>query len=116
MLVLPDFANGMSAVEETFDVQLLPGVRFPDVVGFQNEDIRNMFVIPPTAASSTAARTPLPSWPPVCRRVVPPEIAKQLGRHPHTVRAIVNGFAARDTEAFYPDAPAPFWTTTARRP
>jgi len=50
MLVLPDFANGMSAVEETFDVQLLPGVRFPDVVGFQNEDIRNMFVIPPTAA------------------------------------------------------------------
>src|SRR5262249_51177032 len=37
----------------------------------------------------------------------PPEIAEHLGRHPHTVRAALKGFAARGTEAFYPDAPGP---------
>jgi uncharacterized protein (TIGR03032 family) len=38
-----------SAVEEIFDVQLLPGVRFPEVVGFQQETIRNTFVVPSAA-------------------------------------------------------------------
>lgn len=37
----------------------------------------------------------------------PPRIAKHLGRHPHTVRAALKGFAARGTAAFYPDAPGP---------
>jgi len=37
----------------------------------------------------------------------PPTIAKHLGRHPHTVRAALKGFAARGTAAFYPDAPGP---------
>ena len=37
----------------------------------------------------------------------PPKIAEHLGRHPHTVRAAIKGFAARGTEAFYPDAPGP---------
>ncbi|MCI0456384.1 MAG: TIGR03032 family protein, partial [Gemmataceae bacterium] len=37
-----------SAVEEIFDVQLLPGVRFPEVVGFQKEAIQHTFVIPPS--------------------------------------------------------------------
>src|SRR3954454_8728821 len=37
----------------------------------------------------------------------PPQIAQHLGRHPHTVRAAIKGFAARGTEAFYPDAPGP---------
>src|SRR5262245_25560699 len=37
----------------------------------------------------------------------PPRIAEHLGRHPHTVRAALKGFAARGTEAFYPDAPGP---------
>ena len=37
----------------------------------------------------------------------PPKIAEYLGRHPHTVRAALKGFAARGTEAFYPDAPGP---------
>lgn len=37
----------------------------------------------------------------------PPTIAKHLGRHPHTVRAALKGFAARGTGAFYPDAPGP---------
>jgi uncharacterized protein (TIGR03032 family) len=36
-----------SAVEELFDVQLLPGMRFPEVVGFQQETIRHTFVVPP---------------------------------------------------------------------
>ena len=37
----------------------------------------------------------------------PPDIASHLGRHPHTVRAALKGFAARGTAAFYPDAPGP---------
>lgn len=37
----------------------------------------------------------------------PPRIAGHLGRHPHTVRAALKGFAARGTAAFYPDAPGP---------
>lgn len=37
----------------------------------------------------------------------PPRIAGHLGRHPHTVRAALKGYAARGTAAFYPDAPGP---------
>ena len=36
-----------------------------------------------------------------------PRIADHLGRHPHTVRAALKGFAARGTKAFYPDASGP---------
>src|SRR5262249_30331839 len=32
---------------EIFDLQLLPGLRFPDVIGFQQETIHHTFVIPP---------------------------------------------------------------------
>jgi uncharacterized protein (TIGR03032 family) len=39
-----------SAVEEIFDVQLLPGVRFPEVVGFQKEDVLHTFVVPPAGS------------------------------------------------------------------
>jgi uncharacterized protein (TIGR03032 family) len=35
-----------TAVEEIFDVQLLPGLRFPEVIGFQQETIRHTFVVP----------------------------------------------------------------------
>jgi uncharacterized protein (TIGR03032 family) len=35
-----------SAVEEIFDVQLLPGLRFPEVIGFQQETIQHTFVVP----------------------------------------------------------------------
>jgi hypothetical protein len=41
-----------TAVEEIFDVQLLPGLRFPEVVGFQKESFHHTFIIPgevPTA-------------------------------------------------------------------
>ena len=37
----------------------------------------------------------------------PPKIAGHLGRHPHTVRSALKGFAARGTKALYPDAPGP---------
>ena len=35
-----------TAVEEIFDVQLLPGLRFPEVVGFQKETIQHTFIVP----------------------------------------------------------------------
>jgi uncharacterized protein (TIGR03032 family) len=41
-----------TAVEEIFDVQLLPGVRFPEVVGFQRETIQHTFVVPPSPGAA----------------------------------------------------------------
>jgi hypothetical protein len=35
-----------TAVEEIFDVHLLGGVRFPEVMGFQKDAIHHTFVIP----------------------------------------------------------------------
>jgi hypothetical protein len=35
-----------TAVEEIFDVHLLPGLRFPEVIGFQQETIQHTFVVP----------------------------------------------------------------------
>jgi putative transposase len=37
----------------------------------------------------------------------PPKIAAHLGRHPHTVRAALKGFAARGTASFRPAPPGP---------
>jgi uncharacterized protein (TIGR03032 family) len=36
-----------SAIEEIFDVQLLAGFRFPEVIGFQKDSVDHMFVVPP---------------------------------------------------------------------
>lgn len=36
-----------TAIEEIFDVQMLAGLRFPEVVGFQKESIDHTFVVPP---------------------------------------------------------------------
>jgi uncharacterized protein (TIGR03032 family) len=36
-----------TAVEEIFDVQLLPGLRFPEVIGFQKDAVHHTFIIPP---------------------------------------------------------------------
>jgi len=36
-----------TAVEEIFNVQVLPGLRFPVVIGFQQETIQLTFVVPP---------------------------------------------------------------------
>ena len=41
-----------TAVEEIFDVQVLPGVRFPEVVGFQKDDVHHTFVVPTAAPPS----------------------------------------------------------------
>jgi hypothetical protein len=38
-----------TAVEEIFDVQLLIGIRFPEVIGFQKDEVHNTFVVPSTA-------------------------------------------------------------------
>jgi hypothetical protein len=35
-----------TAVEEMFDVQLMPGLRSPEVIGFQHETIQHTFVVP----------------------------------------------------------------------
>ena len=40
-----------TAVEEIFDVQLLPGLRFPEVIGFQQETIQHTFVVPRESAA-----------------------------------------------------------------
>jgi uncharacterized protein (TIGR03032 family) len=40
------FLEFQSAVEEIFDVQLLPGLRFPEVIGFQKEEIHHTFIVP----------------------------------------------------------------------
>ncbi|HEV2294746.1 MAG TPA: TIGR03032 family protein [Tepidisphaeraceae bacterium] len=36
-----------TAVEEVFDVQVIAGGRFPEVLGFQKDTIQNTFVVPP---------------------------------------------------------------------
>jgi uncharacterized protein (TIGR03032 family) len=36
-----------SAVEEVFDVQVLAGQRFPEVLGFQKDSVQHTFVVPP---------------------------------------------------------------------
>lgn len=36
-----------TAVEEIFDVQVLPGLRFPEVIGFQADAVLHTFVVPP---------------------------------------------------------------------
>jgi uncharacterized protein (TIGR03032 family) len=41
------FLEFQTAVEEIFDVQLLPGLRFPEVLGFQKEAVQHTFVVPP---------------------------------------------------------------------
>jgi uncharacterized protein (TIGR03032 family) len=40
------FLEFQTAVEEIFDVQFLPGLRFPEVVGFQKEAVQHTFVVP----------------------------------------------------------------------
>ena len=40
------FLEFQTAVEEIFDVQLLAGLRFPEVVGFQKETLHHTFIVP----------------------------------------------------------------------
>ena len=41
-----------TAVEEIFDVQLLVGLRFPEVIGFQQETLSHTFIVPAGEGSS----------------------------------------------------------------
>src|SRR5262245_26293940 len=41
------YVEFQTAVEEIFDVQLLPSLRFPEIIGFQHEAIHHTFVVPP---------------------------------------------------------------------
>jgi uncharacterized protein (TIGR03032 family) len=41
------FLEFQTAVEEIYDVQLLPGLRFPEVIGFQKETVQHTFIVPP---------------------------------------------------------------------
>lgn len=41
-----------TAVEEIFDVQLLPGLRFPEIIGFQQETLHHTFIVPKEAGPS----------------------------------------------------------------
>jgi uncharacterized protein (TIGR03032 family) len=40
------FLGSQTAIEEIFDLQLLSGTRFPEVIGFQKESLQHTFVIP----------------------------------------------------------------------
>ncbi len=40
------FLEFQTAVEEIFDIQLLPGLRFPEIVGFQKDTVQHTFIIP----------------------------------------------------------------------
>jgi uncharacterized protein (TIGR03032 family) len=46
------FLEFQTAVEEVFDVQVLPGLRFPEVVGFQKETVQHTFIVPPNLPSA----------------------------------------------------------------
>jgi uncharacterized protein (TIGR03032 family) len=46
------FLEFQTAVEEIFDVQLLPGLRFPEIMGFQKETLHHTFIIPPENPSA----------------------------------------------------------------
>jgi uncharacterized protein (TIGR03032 family) len=48
-----------TAVEEVFDVQVLAGSRFPEVLGFQKETLQNTFVVPPVTHPIGFAAQPL---------------------------------------------------------
>lgn len=41
------FLDFQTAIEEIFDVQLLSGIRFPEVMGFQKASLQHTFVLPP---------------------------------------------------------------------
>lgn len=45
--VLLGLLEFQTAVEEIFDVQLLAGIRFPEVIGFQRDAVDHTFAIPP---------------------------------------------------------------------
>jgi len=53
-----------TAVEEIFDVQLLVGARFPEVIGFQQETLSHTFVVPDAGSPAPGGSESLPDSPP----------------------------------------------------
>jgi len=51
------FLEFRTAVEEIFDVQLLPKLRFPEVIGFQQETIQHTFIVPTTTSRAATSVT-----------------------------------------------------------
>lgn len=51
------FLEFEAGVEEIFDVQVLPGIRFPAVIGFQKETIHGAFVIPRDGTEAASLRS-----------------------------------------------------------
>jgi uncharacterized protein (TIGR03032 family) len=51
-------AEFLTAVEEVFDVQVLQGPRFPEVLGFQQETVRHTFVVPADGAAPESSGVP----------------------------------------------------------
>jgi len=49
------FLEFQTAVEEIFDVQVLPGLCFPEVIGFQKETIHHTFIVPDFETSATGS-------------------------------------------------------------
>jgi uncharacterized protein (TIGR03032 family) len=43
---IAQFMQFLSGVEEIFAVEVLPGLRFPDILGFQQETIHGTFIVP----------------------------------------------------------------------
>jgi uncharacterized protein (TIGR03032 family) len=49
-----------TAVEEIFAVEVLPGLRFPEVMGFQKETIHHTFIVPTPDKSVALQHSALP--------------------------------------------------------
>jgi hypothetical protein len=49
------FLEFQTAVEEIFDVQLLPGLYFPEVLGFHKNEIHHTFIVPPASWAASSA-------------------------------------------------------------
>jgi uncharacterized protein (TIGR03032 family) len=81
------FLEFQTAVEEIFDVQLLPELRFPEVIGFQQEMIQHTVIVPPEnpRAATGSARARLRSRTLPARRIalftVSPLPARFAGRN-----------------------------------
>jgi len=46
-----------TAIEEIFDVQLIVGIQFPEIVGFQKETLDHTFIIPPCCETDSTTVT-----------------------------------------------------------
>jgi uncharacterized protein (TIGR03032 family) len=50
-----EFLQFEAGIEEIFAVQVLPGIRYPEIVGFQEETIQGVFIVPPDNGMSNSS-------------------------------------------------------------